>query len=30
MNVSFKGCGELTYNERLGESIVAGTVSLKG
>lgn len=30
MNVSFKGCGELTYNEYLDELIVAGTVSLKG
>ena len=30
MNVSFKGCGELTYNERLDELIAAGTVSLKG
>lgn len=30
MNVSFKGCGELTYNEYLNELIAAGTVSLKG
>lgn len=30
MNVSFKGCGELTYNEYLDELIAAGTVSLKG
>lgn len=30
MNVSFKGCGELTYNERLDDLIAAGTVSLKG
>lgn len=30
MNVSFKGCGKLTYNEYLNELIAAGTVSLKG
>lgn len=30
MNVCFKGCGELTYNEYLDELIAAGTVSLKG
>ncbi len=30
MNVSFKDCGELTYNEHLDEMIAAGTVSLKG
>ncbi len=30
MNVSFKGCGELTYNEHLDQMIAAGTVSLKG
>ena len=30
MNVSFKSCGELTYNEHLDEMIAAGTVSLKG
>lgn len=30
MNVSFKGCGEQTYNEYLDELITAGTVSLKG
>ena len=30
MNVSFKGCGELTYNEYLDQMIAAGTVSLKG
>lgn len=30
MNVSFKGCGEQTYNEYLDELIAAGTVSLKG
>ena len=30
MNVSFKGCGELTYNEQLDKMIAAGTVSLKG
>ena len=30
MNVSFKGCGELTYNETLDRMIAAGTVSLKG
>lgn len=30
MNVSFKSCGELTYNEYLDELIAAGTVSLKG
>ena len=30
MNVSFKGCGELTYNEYLDKLIAAGTVSLKG
>lgn len=30
MNVSFKGCGELTYNEYLDELIAAGAVSLKG
>lgn len=30
MNVSFKSCGELTYNEHLDKMIAAGTVSLKG
>ena len=30
MNVGFKGCGELTYNEYLDQLIAAGTVSLKG
>lgn len=30
MNVSFKGCGKLTYNEQLDKLIAAGTVSLKG
>lgn len=30
MNVSFKSCGELTYNEHLGKMIAAGMVSLKG
>lgn len=30
MNINFKGCGELTYNEYLDELIAAGTVSLKG
>lgn len=30
MNVGFKGCGELTYNEYLNQLIAAGTVSLKG
>jgi hypothetical protein len=30
MNVSYKSCGELTYNEYLEELIAAGTVSLKG
>ena len=30
MNVSFKGCGEQTYNEYLDELNAAGTVSLKG
>lgn len=30
MNVSFKSCRELTYNEHLDEMIAAGTVSLKG
>lgn len=30
MNVSFKSCGELTYNEHLDQMIAAGTVSLKG
>ncbi|MBS4785761.1 MAG: plasmid recombination protein [Clostridiales bacterium] len=30
MNVSFKGCGELTYNEYLDKLIAEGTVSLKG
>ena len=30
MNVSFKGCGELSYNETLDQMIAAGTVSLKG
>lgn len=30
MNVSFKSCGELTYNEYLDDLIAAGTVSLKG
>ncbi len=30
MNISFKGCGELTYNEHLDNLIAAGTVSLKG
>lgn len=30
MNVSFKSCGELTYNEYLDKLIASGTVSLKG
>lgn len=30
MNVSFKSCGELTYNEHLDKMIGAGMVSLKG
>ena len=30
MNVSFKSCGELTYNEHLDQMIAAGMVSLKG
>ena len=30
MNVSFKGCGEQTYNEYLDKLIAAGKVSLKG
>lgn len=30
MNVSFKGCGELTYNEQLDKMIADGAVSLKG
>ena len=30
MNVRFKGCGGLTYNEHLDQMIAAGTVSLKG
>ena len=30
MNVSFKSCGELTYNEHLDKMIAAGMVSLKG
>lgn len=30
MNINFKGCGKLTYNEYLDELIAAGTVSLKG
>ena len=30
MNVSFKSCGELTYNEHLDQMIGAGMVSLKG
>lgn len=30
MNVSFKNCGELTYNEHLDKMIGAGMVSLKG
>ena len=30
MNVSFKNCGKLTYNEHLDKMIAAGTVSLKG
>ena len=30
MNINFKGCGKLTYNEYLNELIAAGTVSLKG
>ena len=30
MNVSFKSCGELTYNEHLDKMIGAGLVSLKG
>lgn len=30
MNVSFRGCGEQTYNEYLDDLIAAGTVSLKG
>ena len=30
MNVSFKSCGDLTYNERLDQMIAEGMVSLKG
>ena len=30
MNVSYKTCGDLTYNERLNQMVAAGTVSLKG
>lgn len=30
MNVSYKSCGDLTYNERLDQMIAEGTVSLKG
>ena len=30
MNVHFKGCGELTYNETLDQMIAEGRVSLKG
>lgn len=30
MNINFKGCGKLTYNEYLDELIAAGMVSLKG
>ncbi len=30
MNVCFKGCGELTYNEYLEQLIADGTVSLRG
>lgn len=30
MNVSFRGCGEQTYNEYLDDLIAAGKVSLKG
>ena len=30
MNVSFKSCGELTYNEHLDKMIGAGMISLKG
>ena len=30
MNINFKGCGKLTYNEYLNELIAAGAVSLKG
>ena len=30
MNINFKGCGKLTYNEYLNKLIAAGTVSLKG
>ena len=30
MNVSFKGCGELTYNQTLDQMIAEGRVSLKG
>lgn len=30
LNVSYQGCGEQTYNQRLDELIAAGTVSLKG
>ena len=30
MNVSYKSCGELTYNERLDQMIAEGKVSLKG
>ena len=30
MNINFKGCGKLTYNEYLDKLIAAGTVSLKG
>jgi len=30
MNVSFKSCGDLSYNEQLDKMITAGSVSLKG
>ena len=30
MNVSYKSCGDLTYNERLDQMITEGMVSLKG
>ena len=30
MNVSYKSCGDLTYNERLDQMIAEGMVSLKG
>ena len=30
MNINFKGCGKLSYNEYLDELIAAGMVSLKG